>query len=390
MPWLKQTTTLVLVCLALTSAGCRPAPVDDPTREVQARIAARLADPGCLAGGSAEVQAWVNAADADGIVRLPAGCFQITTPIGVPAGRRVYGAGLDQTILYRDPELARDRDTPILTVFGRSDQLTQVSGIAFVGVRDTKDTAQDYGLRLSNNASFRIDHCYFEGLGFAGVRVDGNSRGVIDHSMFVDNYKQGIDNLGYGVVVYGSGVWAEDPRAGTDQAVFIEDSVFSGNRHSVAASSGSHYVFRHNHVLRNVEACSVDAHGPGYGSTHGTRYVEIYDNVIEASVHAECGIGIRGGDGVIFRNTLRGFRAPILLILEWGTPESQKASYPALDQIRELWLWDNATPSGAVVPLLDAEAKGFIRAGRDYFATAKPGYEPYPYPHPLTAGGPFD
>ncbi len=387
---MRSSRVLIVTWMVLALAGCRQA-VADPTRALQAELAAVLDDPArCPTGTSADVQTLVNAAGPDGIVRIPAGCYRITEPIGVPAGRRLYGAGMEQTILYRDPEMFSNRDTPMLSVFGRGESRTQVSGMAFVGVRDTDDTAEDYGIVLKDSRDFRVDHCYFEGLGSAGVRTDGTSRGVVDHSIFVDNFKRGINNLGYGVVVYGTSRWPADPGAGTDEAVFVEDCVFSGNRHAVAASGGAHYVFRHNHVLRNVLACSVDAHGVGWGWNTGTRYVEIYDNLIEDPVYRSCGIGIRGGDGVIFRNTLRGFGAPILLILEWGTPDALKAIYPATGQIRDLWIWENQDQGGAAAPRMDAEVKGFIRQGRDYYTTAKPGYEPYAYPHPLAMGGPFD
>jgi len=376
--------------VAVALAGCRPATAD-PGRELQARLAAILDDAArCPTGTSADLQALVNAAGPDGVVQLPAGCFKITQPVGIPAGKRVFGAGMDSTILYRDPGLLSDRDTPIFSVFGRGEGQTHISGIAFVGVRDTSDTAQDYGIVLKDTRSFRVDHCYFEGFGWAGVRTEGTARGVIDHSVFSDNYKQGINNLGYGVVVYGANRWAEDPGAGTAEAVFVEDCVFSGNRHAIAASAGAHYVFRHNHVLRNVEACSVDAHGPGYGWAQGTRYVEIYENTVEEPAYRQCGIGIRGGDGVVFGNTLRGFTRPILLILEWGTPDSQKSTYPAKGQIRELWIWDNETSRGPTAPQIDGDAKGFLQQARDYYTEPKPGYQPYPYPHPLVRNGPFD
>jgi len=387
---MKKELLLVALGIALFLAGCGQAP-DEPARDLQAKLAAVLDGPAqCPSGTSADVQVLINAAGPDGVVQIPAGCYEITDSVGIPAGKRVFGAGMDKTILYRNPDRSRDRDRPIFWVFGRGESETQVSGIAFLGVRDTNDKGEDYGIVLSNIPNFRVDHCYFESFGWAGVRTEGMSRGVIDHSVFVDNFKKGIDNLGYGVVVYGANQWPDDPGAGTADAVFVEDSLFVGNRHAIASSGGAHYVFRYNRVQRNVIACSVDAHGLGFGWSRGTRYVEIYGNTVEEPVYKECGIGIRGGDGVIFGNTLRGFGKPILLIVEWGTPDRLKSSYPAADQIRDLWIWDNQIQGGPSVPQIDQEAKGFIEQGRDYFTQPKPRYEPYPYPHPLATGGPFD
>ena len=166
---------LVAVLIASSLTGCRQ-PAEDPTRELQAKLAVRLADPAqCPSGTSADVQALINAAGPGGVAHIPAGCYQITSSIGIPAGKRLFGAGMEQTILYRDPEMISNRDTPIFSVVGRGDSETQVSGIAFLGVRDTNDKAEDYGILLKNIHDFRVDYRYFGGLGWAGVRTDGTS-----------------------------------------------------------------------------------------------------------------------------------------------------------------------------------------------------------------------
>jgi hypothetical protein len=382
---------VILSAAALSLSACSRTRSDHPAASLQRGIASRLAVSGaCPTGGSSDVQHILDAAGTGGVARLPEGCYRITTTINIPPGIQLVGAGADHTILYREP--GKLYSQPMLRVRGREEAAsgTQISGLALVGVRDTHDAGEDYGLIISSVPDFRVDHCYFEGFGFAGVRVEGDSSGVVDHAIFVDNFKRGIDNLGYGVVVYGAGTWVEDIQPGGAGAVFVEDSLFVGNRHAIAASAGAYYVFRHNQVLHGVVACGVDAHGMGYGSAHGTRYVEVYRNTIEDPVDNQCGIGIRGGAGVIFENTIAGYQKPILLILEWGTPETMKAEYPAYDQIRELYIWDNQVSGEPSEPQVDETGVDFIEAGRDYFTEPKPGSVPYVYPHPAASGGAFD
>jgi hypothetical protein len=377
--------------VALSLGACAGGRDDHPAAALQREIAARLANPdACPTGGSTDVQQALDAVGADGMAHLPEGCYRMTTAVYIPPGTKLVGAGADKTILYRDPD-ERPSDA-ILRVIGgwAAPGGTQISGLALIGVRDTDDTVQDYGLVLSGVPDFRVDHCYLEGFGFAGVRVEGASSGVVDHAIFVDNFKRGSDNLGYGVVVYGENDWAGELQPGGAQATFVEDSLFFGNRHAIAASAGAHYTFRNNQVLHNVVACAVDAHGMGYGSSRGTRYVEIYRNVIGSPAYDECGIGIRGGAGVIFENTIEGYDNPILLILEWGTPDALKSKYPAFDQVQELYIWDNQITGGPSEPQVDETGVGFIEAGRDYFSGPKTGYTPYTYPHPLAGGGAFD
>jgi hypothetical protein len=311
---------LALCCTGIS--GCRRQE-QVPGLALQEYLAARLADPQfCHTGEASDVQQLVKSPGSDGVVHLPAGCYQITTTVAIPACTRLEGLGADRTILYRNPEKTYSQPMLKVNAGQESGCITQISGLSLLGVRDTQDTGQDYGIVITNINDFRIDHSYFEGFGFAAIRVEGDSSGVIDHAIFVNNFKKGIDNLGYGVVVYGKGFWDDTLQPGGAQATFVENSLFSGNRHAIAANAGAHYVFRNNQVLNNVEACSVDAHGMGYGSAHGTQYVEIYRNEIRDAVYDACGIGIRGGGGVIFENTIRCYKNPVLLILEWGTPDS--------------------------------------------------------------------
>jgi hypothetical protein len=187
---------LGILCLAFAAAclylaGCKATPVDNPTAPLQKSLAFRLGDPSqCPTGGSQDVQKIIDAAGAEGIAQLPGGCYEIKTTITLPTCSSLYGAGADKTLLYRNPTVSYSQ--PMLRVSGRQMKscLTQISGLAFMGVRNTDDTGQDYGVLLTNIKDFRIDHSYFEGFGFAAVRVEGDSSGVVDHSMFVDNFKK--------------------------------------------------------------------------------------------------------------------------------------------------------------------------------------------------------
>lgn len=390
---LINTTTFLVgfVALSICLTACKGVDDNHPAASLQSTLASQLGNPEiCPTGDTYAVQQIVDNPGTDGISHLPEGCYRISSTVMIPPCTRLVGSGAGKTILFRDPE--KQYFTTILRVKGKTDTacVTQISGLALIGVRDTNDTNEDYGLVISDVRDFRVDHSYFEGFGFAGVRVEGLSSGVIDHTMFIDNYKSGINNLGYGVTVYGDNRWDKAVQPGGAQATFVEDSLFVGNRHAIAANAGAHYVFRDNQVMHGVVACAVDAHGMGFGSAHGTRYVEIYRNVIEDPVYDWCGIGIRGGAGVIFENTIQGYKNPILLILEWGTPENYKSKYPAVDQVQELYIWNNQIKGGHSEPQVDETGVGFIEAGRDYFTVPLPGYVPFEYPHPLASGGTFD
>src|SRR5262249_10842781 len=65
------------------------------------------------------------------------------------------------------------------------------------------------------------------------------------------------------------------------------------------------------------------------------------------------------------------------------------ATYVAPDQIQGTYAWGNTYNGASAAPWVDdrGNVRANIQLGRDYFTTAKPGYTPYTYPHPLVSGG---
>jgi hypothetical protein len=234
----------------------------------------------------------------------------------------------------------------------------RISGIRFVGI---DAPSKDIGVQLDDAREFRVDHCYFSELGFAGVRTNGTSRGVIDHSTFDAIYKPSIGTDGYGVAVYGTNALADVPFGSSD-ATFIEDCQFTACRHAVSSNQGARYVFRHNRVANGVAAHAVDTHGTEYGSAIGTEWADVYANVIEQKSHVppyhdRIAVHIRGGRALIHDNRIVGYATAIAL--------SERTPQPT----GPVYIWDNE-------PNVSPGA---------YRSSAPPGYVPAPYPHPLAS-----
>ena len=314
-------------------------------------------------------------------IRIPPGIFDFEESIDLDAGVSIIGYGPELTILQNNGSL----EQPFFRVDGSNGLPVRFAHMKLVGDQEAGSDHMDDGIELINGCrDFRITDIEFLSFGQAAVNVAGNSRGVIDNCRFINIYRPAIANFGYGVSVYGDGDagWERPFILGDRNTVFVEDCYFYQNRHAVASNNGSRYVFRHNIVENNggedawVQA--VDAHGPGYGSSRGSRSYEIYNNSIENDEDHICwtGMYIRGGDGVIFENEIiSGNTYPIVLTNDSGGPP-----YPALDQIRELYVWNNTFEGSPAVPVDWAEV---VEEGRDYFNYERPGYKPYIYPHPL-------
>ena len=333
-----------------------------------------------------DIQAAVDSLPEGGVVRVPAGEAEAVGTIRLTGGIRLVGAGWEQTRLFRGPGSDPHAGGSVIAADGANGKPVEIAGLNVVGFLDGETDGWDNGISVRNASDFRVHHCRLQRFGASGISVSGLSRGVVDHCLFVDNFKQTINNVGYGVVVMGTGEWREDLVPGSADSVFIEDCEFTGSRHAVASNGGARYVFRHNWVHGNDNSQAVDCHGPGYGSAHGTQWVEVYDNVIEKPIGGSTAIMLRGGGGVVFRNAVRDYVVALVLTLDFDQKLNWSRPYPIPEQIANMWCWDNTINGKPVGPIIPPRSANHIQEGRDYFRKPLPGYEPYRYPHPLAGG----
>jgi hypothetical protein len=387
----------LVTCAFITNALADKSEVNIPITAEQAFDSGNVI--AAASGSPADIRTAFASAHLGDTIEIPAGTFTFDEMVDVTAGVYIKGAGRDETILQRSIDLG----LPFFRVNGSNGEPLWMSGMTMIGDQEEGSASMDGGISLDNGCKdLRITQIEFRSFGQYGISVNdrnsvtGRSRGVVDNCRFIEIYRPAIANFGYGVVVNGDGAlsWEAPLALGDQNAVFVEDCYFTANRHSVASTYGSRYVFRHNLVVDNggegawVQA--VDAHGPGYGSDRGSRSYEVYDNTIN-NINTTCWVAmyIRGGDGVIFNNQIFGgiSTAPIML-----TNDSGAGPWPALDQIRELHLWDNFYENEPTIATnwstYAADGDGrIVQEGRDYFNYERPGYTPYAYPHPLRGSG---
>ncbi len=348
-------------------------------------------------GARDDIQAAIDAASTGDVVQIPAGVFEFEGIVNAPDGIHIRGAGRDETFLVKTDRISMwdamiNVDCSTGEPFLFSGISMQGTGRFIQGNSTRKGPVRDQGLNLFGQCiDFEIFDSRFTKFSRAGIEIvarngsnPGEARGVIYNNQFFDIW---YPNNGYGIEVVGhENAWDKPLDLGTERAVFIEDNYFELTRHTVAANNGARYVFRFNTIRNNYDrAAAIDAHGLA-SWPRGTRTYEIYGNTVHNDEERWAGIGIRGGDGVVFDNQIVGVKYGILLMNE---KHSTFDRYPKKDQIRDVWVWDNSVNGreGRGIEFW-ARQKGvgrLLKEGRDYHLTQRPDYTPYPYPHPLRA-----
>lgn len=337
------------------------------------------------------VQAAVDKALEGWTVSIPAGdCNWGSNELRIQKGIHVKGAGKDITTIRRSGYV--DKSQFVFTFDCSAGAQVRFSDMTLVG--NGNGSIQDNGLGLLNSCvDFKVWNTKFTKFVQSAIEVRGDAskqRGVIFQNDFLNNYSADLANLGYAVVVYGSGTWPA-LELGTQNAVFIEQNYMTGNRHDVASNNGSRYVFRYNTVIGDSSTKDfqmIDAHGLDY-HPRGSRQFEIYENTISSNINDpnawvlhRSAINVRGGSGVIFNNKV-GQR--ISRTVELDVSGSSCGTYPATDQLSELYIWNNTAHDdyGYTTGGIDNNCPSTIGLNRDYFPTPKTDYQPYTYPHPL-------
>lgn len=343
----------------------------------------------------ADIQTAHDAANDGDMIIIPEGDCTFDFPYRVDVSKAVafQGQGPSKTIMRKNS------DSQFYGMFDCfRDAGTGPDGISFSDMKlvgEGSETYLDAGIILFRGyTNFRVYNIVFEGFGSEGIRVDGRTGwgsavkqpyGVIYNCTFIDCYLAG---QGYGVNVVGDLSWENPLILGDANAVFVEDCVFSGCRHTIANNGGGKYVFRYNTITSNRDAAYIDAHGKN-AYAHGSRSYEIYENTLSHPTSYTVAVNTRGGDGVVFNNTMTNFIGDsIILFVNEICPGC--GDYPCSDQTREAYIWgntNNGNPvNGTPTECQTTPGEYVLRENRDIFNYEKPGYTPYPYPHPLRAG----
>jgi len=351
-----------------------------------------------------DVQAAIDAAKEGDTVHIPTGtCLWSQTVTLSDKNIILQGAGIDQTTISLAP--GASELNALLSISGTEGKPFRITGLTFSEV-NLSITIHIEG----NSKNFRIDHCKFTHLGSHAISVNGNTYGVIDHCEFIDSSHEDI------VVGERDGEesWSRPLSLGTAEAVFVENSSFlhtGSHGHSITSNRGARTVFRYNTIADTDSATfsgPIDVHGNcSTGCRRGGRSYEIYENSVSGEAVGRA-IILRGGDGVVFNNTLNGKQNGVAIFLRnyrstttlcalsetycdprWYPQCYGENDYPAPDQIREAYFWNNTWNGDPVLPTVDSQPYNslYIQENRDYFNLAKPGYTPYPYPHPLVSMG---
>lgn len=331
-------------------------------------------------GTSKDILNAIQTAPINSVVVLPKGVYNFSgQKIQIRKGITITGSGEHETILRKS---------------GNLDWFFQILTNDFVRISNLILDANGFGgggiQAKATGLVFRLDNSELKYFSTRAIEFHGDITGVIDHNRFEENRITDI-------VVYGDNdAWNKPIELGSDDAMYVEDNVFihkkvKGNWHSIASNHGSKYVFRFNSIDDgNFNSNPIDAHG-NFEYGRGSRTYEIYGNKIQ-SVHSYQGIYIRGGTGVIFDNEFIGdFTFPIMLTDYRSFNRDNSGNYisntyPGLDQIRELYIWNNTYKGNEVYAFVQDRGKvrDNIKENRDFYYTARPGYKPFTYPHPMT------
>jgi hypothetical protein len=330
-------------------------------------------------GSREDIQAAINAAPENGTVVIPQGTFDFRGgPIDIRKNITISGSGNKGTTIKKQSPMDF-----IFNVF--TEGFFRLTNIVLDGDR------KGGGVQLrSDNLNFRVDNSTIKNFETRGVMTHGTVKGLIDNNRFEEN-------AGYDVVVYGDNdrSWNRPVTLGTDDAVYIEDNLFTHktarNSHSIASNRGSRYVFRYNTIDNgNQNTNPIDAHGNWeYG--RGSRSYEIYGNKVNSG-HSYMGAFIRGGTGVIFDNEFKGSFTHPLVLENYRSFNVANEQYPSIDQINNLHIWNNKANGNEVTPFIHdrGRSREHIQHNRDYFTKKNENYTAFTYPHPMRNEGSVD
>ena len=354
-----------------------------------------------------DVFACYAVAVAGDTINVPAGSATWNNTLTVTKAVSIVGAGSSATIITRGSADAIAINPP-------SDIPIRVSGIGFTTGSESGSfivITGSGGWHIANPADpplfastkIRIDHNSFTN-GEKAIFVSRRIWGLIDHNSFTNGYTPifvvGNDSWDWTTALCSAFVGSDrvGMPAGTAQALFIEDNIFTVDNSAqrttrdaiIYIQEGAPVVIRYNtftsiKTSMNFMTFLLNDHGNqeyynhnANGTFRGQMLLEFYNNNATC-YRCDQFIGRRGGSALIWGNTFTRTNVAGSNYIQLTEEEDWQTVFfspldtvwPAEDQIFNTFIWNN-TCGGAscAITLGDSSDNPFIQNNRDYFMHA--------------------
>jgi len=340
-------------------------------------------------------------------IMLPAGT--VTWGVGgagisINKAVTVQGAGIDQTIINQSATAPTGFGSSFISLAsGATIRKLTIIGANIQGGVFATGTAMDWRISEVKYVQYSGRNPYF-------VFAQYSPRGLIDQCDITGG-------AGNSELVFARGpsdAWNLTSPVGTENNIFIEDSIFRGAGYVCDANSNGRIVVRNCTIMGGIK---VDSHGvwSNGGPQRGARSIEVYRNTWTLTTGTWPAIELRGGTGMVWGNRSSSANAANnawFFLTEYGvfnnngafSPNFQTAhNYPIRDQIgrgryatkddwttatsEPVYIWDNlkgglqwplsskAIAAGSITryreqtgnPAATFGWEDVIKADRDYF-----------------------
>lgn len=395
----------------------------------------------------ADVLAAYNAASDGDTIQIPAGDSTWTTQLAVTKGVYIKGAGQGVTILRDGISKNGTAASRMFSISVNHPQRVWMSDFSFASsVSDPNTFNLGHIFVGGTQRHFRMFNVTVLSCACAFIRTTDSALGVISQVNFTSSFQNLLLALPatWGGSAYGDGSWATQLWWGNDMSHgftyppqwFVEQCTITRSNAGAGGAiaqafdgwNGARVVLRYN----TLDGMNFTSHGTDSGQRQrGIRQMEVYNNTFiyrNSDANDFC-VWMRSGTGVAHNNTISlpggGWTNSLLKASNcrdsdagcggpsfppWGACNGTSAydtsrpggglicvDQPGSGTSRDLGGVESVTPSplnNALDPIYlwsnsgtnatNVGASANVQSGRDFIiGTARPGYTPYTYPHPI-------
>lgn len=346
----------------------------------------------------ATVQAGIDDMMAGEVLVLPAGRTNWPTTVNWHnKPLTIYGAGIASTVITNSQTNATSSgEYPALSIQASTNGLCTLDGMSF-STADTNCMIELIPVAGHKYPAARITRCGFERGHYGGIVINGLVAAVVDHC--------GFTNIAGAFFVYADQYldsWTDDLTLGTTNTAVFEDCTFFYDTDTISGRTlillcdtghGSRVC------LRNSQLISTDPdlkfspilmfHG-NQDTVRGSRQQEVYGFTATTAGADDKLTDLRGGTTILATNEFigEGMRSAF-------TAREEDANFPAWSTYtltapgydkNLIYAWNNTSKGSPVTSLelyYETTDPPFFIENTDVFWSAKPGYTPLVYPHPL-------